>query len=660
MNPILQIKEIVIYNTKNEDGRIVEFRRGKVNIITGSSHTGKTALLDIVDYCLGSNSCNVAGGVIRNAAEWFAVKFSLTEGELFIARKAPDKGQQTSSKYFYSMGKSIRTPKRSELFQTTNLQDAQKRLSNLLGIVPYVPSRDKIDLDNTEATIRHAVSFVFQPQYVVANPAVLFANIEDNFKQRALIKTFPYFLGAIHNDQLHLESERERLLRDWRRAERRLNEAERIKAQGFEKSKALLYEAKNVGFSIIVDDDLDFPKIVEKLREIEKQPLDLDLSGLPEEQITLLDKLQSHHEELKNQNRNISKKIDSAKVYQKYANGYDSEVKKQLGRLETINILGNSTSIEFHCPICNSKLSNITKTTQTIKKMIEDVHANLSEVQTERPNLLKYIEELEHKKEENLQEIRKLQYSINQILEQEKKQKMLKYQNEKKARVIGRINMYLEGVQEADDVSPLRKDIIIIKNKINEINLMLNPQMKKNKREFALDKISQYMTELGEKIDLEFSGASLELDIDKLTVKIHINESQILTLSETGSGANWVGYHLITLLALHKYFIEEKCPVPAFLIIDQPSQVYFPPDPADRYRGDIEKIGDYKNKEHDIKSLKAMYELIFEVVEKLEGRLQVIITDHANLRDYEAFQRSIIDEEWRDGKALIPLEWLDN
>jgi len=659
MNPILQIKEIVIYNTKNEDGRIVEFRRGKVNIITGSSHTGKTALLDIVDYCLGSSSCNVAGGVIRDASEWFAVKFSLTEGELFIARRAPDKGQQTSSKYFINMGKSIRTPKRSELFQTTNLQDVQKRLSNLIGIVPYIP-RDKIDIDNTEATIRHAISFVFQPQYVVANPAVLFANTEDNFKQRALIKAFSYFLGAIPNDQLHLESERERLSRDLRRAERRLNEVERIKAQGFEKSKALLYEAKNVGFSVLLDDNLDFPKIIKKLREIENQPLSLDLSGLPEEQITLLDKLQSNHEGLKNQNRNLSQKIDSAKVYQKYANGYDSEIKKQLGRLETINIFENSTSVEFHCPVCNSELPNITKTTQTIKKMIENVHVNLSEVQTERPNLLKYIEDLEQKKEENLQEIRKLQYSINQILEQEKKQKMLKHQNEKKARVIGRINMYLEGVQEAADISPLRKEIIAIKYKMNEIDLKLNPQMKKDKQEFALNKISQYMTELGEKIDLEFSGASLELDIDKLTVKIHISETQILTLPETGSGANWVGYHLITLLALHKYFIEEKCPVPAFLIIDQPSQVYFPPDPADRYRGDIEKIGDYKNKEHDIKSLKAMYELIFEVVEKLEGKLQVIITDHANLKDYEAFQKSIIDEEWRDGKALIPLEWLNN
>lgn len=659
MTSLLQIKEIVVYNKRNENGRVVEFNRGKVNIITGSSHTGKTALLDIVDYCLGSSSCNVAGGVIRDAVEWFAVKFSLIEGEIFIARKAPDKGQQTSSKYFMSMGKLIQTPKRSELFQTTNLQDVQKRLSNLVGIVPYIHPKNKIDLDNTEATIRHATSFIFQPQYVVANPAVLFANTEDNFKQRALIKTFPYFLGAIPNDQLHLESEHERLLRDLKRAERRLHEAERIKAQGFEKSKALLYEAKNAGFQVTLSEDLDFPKIIESLQEIEKRPLNLDLSYLPEEQVTLLNKLQSDHEELKNQNLKLSQKINSAKIYQKSANEYDSEVRKQLGRLETINIFDNYASLELHCPLCNSELSSINKTTQKIKSMIEDVHANLSDVRTEKPNLLKYIEDLEQKKEDNLQEIKKLQYSINKILEQEKKQKIIKYQNEKKAMVIGRISMYLEGVQEADDISPLRKEITIIKNKIYEIDLMLNPQRKNYKQEFALDRISQYMTELGKKIYLEFSGAKLKLDIEKLTVKIYRNEDQILTLAETGSGANWVGYHLVTLLALHRFFISEKSPVPAFLIIDQPSQVYFPPDPADRYQGDIEKIGDYKNKEHDIKSLKAMYELIFEVVEKLEGRLQVIITDHANLKDYEAFQQSIIDEEWRDGKALIPLDWLE-
>ena len=40
---------------------------------------------------------------------------------------------------------------------------------------------------------------------------------------------------------------------------------------------------------------------------------------------------------------------------------------------------------------------------------------------------------------------------------------------------------------------------------------------------------------------------------------------------------NWVGYHVAGLLALHEHFIGlGDNPVPRFLVIDQPSLVYFP------------------------------------------------------------------------------------
>jgi hypothetical protein len=61
------------------------------------------------------------------------------------------------------------------------------------------------------------------------------------------------------------------------------------------------------------------------------------------------------------------------------------------------------------------------------------------------------------------------------------------------------------------------------------------------------------------------------------------------SIAEIGSGANWVAYHLLALIALHRYFIEDKRPVPEFLILDHPSQVYFPPDPVDEDKGDINK-----------------------------------------------------------------------
>ena len=53
-----------------------------------------------------------------------------------------------------------------------------------------------------------------------------------------------------------------------------------------------------------------------------------------------------------------------------------------------------------------------------------------------------------------------------------------------------------------------------------------------------------------------------------------------IPMSRMGSGENWVGYHLIGHLALHKWFALQKRPVPRFLFLDQPSQVYFPPEPA--------------------------------------------------------------------------------
>ncbi len=46
----MQIKNIILYKDA-EHIRTVPFSLGKVNIITGESKSGKTALIDIIDYC---------------------------------------------------------------------------------------------------------------------------------------------------------------------------------------------------------------------------------------------------------------------------------------------------------------------------------------------------------------------------------------------------------------------------------------------------------------------------------------------------------------------------------------------------------------------------------------------------------------------------------
>ena len=51
------VKAIIIFN-ENGEKRIVPLKQG-VNIITGESKTGKSALVEIMDYCLCSTRCTI-------------------------------------------------------------------------------------------------------------------------------------------------------------------------------------------------------------------------------------------------------------------------------------------------------------------------------------------------------------------------------------------------------------------------------------------------------------------------------------------------------------------------------------------------------------------------------------------------------------------------
>ena len=83
-----QILNIAVYNARG-DRREIEFKPGRVNIITGGSKTGKTALIHIVDYCLGRTECAVPIGVIRDSVAWYAVRIQTDDSQIVIARPSP-------------------------------------------------------------------------------------------------------------------------------------------------------------------------------------------------------------------------------------------------------------------------------------------------------------------------------------------------------------------------------------------------------------------------------------------------------------------------------------------------------------------------------------------------------------------------------------------
>jgi len=119
-------------------------------------------------------------------------------------------------------------------------------------------------------------------------------------------------------------------------------------------------------------------------------------------------------------------------------------------------------------------------------------------------------------------------------------------------------------------------------------------------------------------------------------------------MERMGSGENWVGYHLIAHLALHEWFTQQNRPVPRFLFLDQPSQVYFPPERV--VDGSIRDVD-----EEDRQAVMRMFRLVFDVAESLAPHFQVVITEHADIAE-EWFQRSVA-ERWRGGLKLVPEDW---
>lgn len=219
--------------------------------------------------------------------------------------------------------------------------------------------------------------------------------------------------------------------------------------------------------------------------------------------------------------------------------------------------------------------------------------------------------------------------------------------NIRKGRVLGRISLYLESKIEVSDFSETKQKISLLKSEIETLQNQLTAEDKEDKLEGILDQLSVQMTSWAKELKLEFEDRTIKFDIKKLTLFI-ISAERKIRFDQTGSGENWVAYHLLIHFALHKYFTLNQRPTPNFLILDQMSQAYFPPEK------DLKGTGEIEQSEDDM-AIKRFFDFVFKRTEELEGKMQTIIIDHAKLND-EKFTKAI-KEEWRKGIKLVPVEW---
>ena len=80
------------------------------------------------------------------------------------------------------------------------------------------------------------------------------------------------------------------------------------------------------------------------------------------------------------------------------------------------------------------------------------------------------------------------------------------------------------------------------------------------------------------------------------------------------------------------------------MFLDQPSQVYFPSE-RDEQKTDLNEVN-------------RIYQFIIDRTTELEGKLQVIIVDHATPGE-DSFGKFILEDWWHDDKKLVPVDWYE-
>jgi hypothetical protein len=641
----MQIKSLIFYNKKG-DKRILPFEIGKVNIITGESKTGKTAIIDVINYCLGSEDCRVSEGVIRQTVEWFAILLRYEKEEVFVARQNPNSlGQATTQYIYFSNADKVAIPEFDKLQNNSDTSTLKDFFTKKLFIAEFTNTPTSGTREPLSVNFKHSRFYSYQPQDLIAQRNFLFYNQSEPFVAQAIKDTLPYFLGAIKEDSMKFEQEIANKKRELSRYEKELKEYERLKNDGSQKIFELVNEAKQLNLISAdrVADDATQALDALKVAFTWEQTANETAQGENENLKKLLEEKSEFEKELSRKRDDVN----AVNTFIKQTSDYSTEVTQQKARLESIKLFGE-TEAELHsCPLCSQHIEKEIPSIAAINKSLADLSENLTTTIAERPKLGQYVQRLSLEQDNLKKQIEIRQNGIKTIyLEQEQalKQKDL---NLRRGKTIGKISLFLESFKAVEEDKTLKNKIDLLLIEIAALEKVVGSDEKEERLNSILNQINIQMTNWSKNLDLEHQDAPIRFDIKKLTIFAD-TPTKSIPLNQMGSGANWVAYHLLIHFALHKHFVKADRPVPRFLILDQPSQAYYPPDKDNELKGKLATSSDET-------AVKQMYDFILSATKELAPHFQIIITDHAKL-NYTEFT-DCITEEWRNGQKLIPEEW---
>lgn len=630
-----------------------------MNIITGASRTGKSAIIPIIDYCLGAGECAIPVGIIRDTCSWFGILVDLEDEQMLICRKEPGH-QKSTGKMFISRGNSLEIP---DVIEQDNISVEQvKNILNELFALSF------IDIDSSSTSnfssrpsYRDLMAFIFQPQNVIANNRVLFYNIEKLEHKTKLVNIFPYVLGAVNAKILAAMQERDRLSKERDRLEREIANVKNISESWKQEILTWLSLSRELGLTTFnADDTTDFGLQVDELKRIvnksenDSSLITVNLTDTSDELL----KLRTVEQEVSIELSVARKRHEAMRLLDDSKKSYDESLQIQQRRLDISGWL-RSLSVNMICPICGETHSEPSTELNELCDAMAEIESQAGIVQGMPASFEREFNLVKAEMDKLTEKLTAIRKRITEESAKTQQDANTKYTLSSVSRFLGRMEFAIQTYERLGTDGDLEERLSLLNSKIGELDKLLSENSRATKEAASLSFIQQEANTLIKQLDIENPDDPIEFDKTNLTIKVKTVDGRDNYLWEIGSASNWLSYHIAIILAFQKFFQERKgVSVPNILILDQPSQVYFPqrniPE-GSTAEEDAELILD-----EDKVAVKKIFSTLSNYIEKAKSEFQIIVLEHADEEIWGEFDNVTLVDRWRGNDKLIPVEWISD
>lgn len=639
----------------------VSFQPG-LNIITGKSSTGKSAILEIFDYCLGSSEDTIPVGKITQRGKTFFVALQFPTYMLVTARDAKsDYGflLEVTGCDHDALLEHIANPR--VFFDRKHympLRDFKKSIGRHFAV-----TLENVDEDpflrqagrpkSATPSVRSFMSFMLQHQNLVANKHAIFYRFEQKDKRDQAIDHFKILMGLVNEEYFDLAKQLELARYELKKIQSQIPMQNKRKEITIAKYKRFLAEFHGLAGAPLVEATAEdiYAKPTKFLKIISERSIKIDVlsNAVEERRGALLEERASQllkKRTTSNHLRQVISSMDSAARF-----GFD---------MSRQSIPASTDIAEYHCPLCDTP-SNVpaveaNKLTSAINWLNDELklsaytRESFAEERRKTEIELAAIDEI----------LRRIQRDLQPLDEEIRRLQTSKGADEQAIKSKVKLELAIQEQIEKPE-SELAEQEKLLRDKVNRLSALMSEHEVDTKLEALSNDINAKMCELADRFDFEatYLPSALRFDLKTFDLWYQYDPDTRVYLRSMGSGANWLYSHLALFMSLHYQFsARSDCRIPPILFLDQPTQVYFPASLDDGKSFDAKELAKQAKREDkydaDLSAVTNMFTQLarFCAETKKETGVapQIIVSDHADnlaLKDGYTFA-GYVRAVWRD------------